>query len=328
VREPHGKLQTPMPPPEHSDAPGVSFVVPVYNKRPFLAAMVEGLARQAGDFEREFIFVDDGSTDGSGDALAALIGGWGNARILARPNGGPSLATNMGLAAARFPLIKLVDADDVLLPGATAALRGAMLRHPDAVLAFGGGEPYRSGEEAVARLRKPALEAAAPATSFDALPGLLRRCEISPSLCLVSAAAAGRVGGCDERVFTQDYSLFLRLAGMGPFLRVAAPIALCAAEAPGRVNDGGPQVLHDVNAALFHFLRENPVPRPMARAAVYRGLRRAWRWTTRREGRRLINPALGRLVLAYLSFPRVALGLLRQSCAGLALSRQVRIPPG
>jgi hypothetical protein len=33
-----------------------------------------------------------------------------------------------------------------------------------------------------------------------------------------------------------------------------------------------------------------------------------------------------RLILAYLSFPRVSLGLLRQSCAGFALSRQVRIP--
>jgi glycosyltransferase involved in cell wall biosynthesis len=317
-----------MPSPEHSDAPGVSFVVPVYNKRPFLAAMVAALAGQAGEFECEFIFVDDGSTDGSGDALAALIAGWANARILSRPNGGPSLATNMGLAAARFPLIKLVDADDVLLPGTTAMLRGAMLRHPDAVLAFGAGEPYRSSEEALARLRAPQPEAPAPAAPFDALPGLLRRCEINPSLCLISAAAARRVRGCDERVFTQDYSLFLRLAATGPFIRVAAPVALCAAEAPGRVNDGGPQVLHDVNAALFYFLRENAVPRPMARAAVYRGLRRAWRWTIRREGRRLVNPALFRLVRAYLSFPRVSLRLLRQSCAGFALSRQVRIPRG
>src|SRR5581483_7715288 len=216
-----------MPPPDHSDAPGVSFVVPVYNKRPFLAAMVEGLARQDGDFEREYIFVDDGSTDGSGEALAALTKRWDHVRILFRPNGGPSLATNMGLAAARLPLIKLVDADDVLLPGATAMLRDAMLRHPDAVLAFGAAEAYRSSDEALARLREPTIETPAPAAPFDALPGLLRRCEINPSLCLIAAAAARKVGGCDERVFTQDYSLFLRLAATGPFANVAAPVALC-----------------------------------------------------------------------------------------------------
>ncbi|HEY1797748.1 MAG TPA: glycosyltransferase [Stellaceae bacterium] len=315
-----------MSPSDPSDSPGVSFVVPVYNKRPFLTAMVEGLARQGGDFAREIIFVDDGSTDGSGAALAKLTARWDHVRILTRPNGGPSLATNMGLAAAQFPLIKLVDADDVLLPGVTAMLRAAMLSHPGAVLAFGGAETYRSRDEALARLRDPAAEAPSSAAPFDALPGLLRRCEINPSLCLISAAAAKRVGGCDERVFTQDYSLFLRLAAQGTFIDVGAPVALCAAEAPGRINDGGPQVLHDVNAALLHFLRETPVPRRMARAAVYRGLRRAWRWTIRREGRRLVNPALFRLALAYLSFPWTPLRLLRQSCAGFALSRKVRIP--
>lgn len=315
-----------MPSPDLSDAPGVSFVVPVYNKRPFLAAMVEGLARQAGDFAREIIFVDDGSTDGSAKELARLTARWDDVRILSRPNGGPSLATNMGLAAARFPLIKLVDADDVLLPGVTAMLRDALLRQPDAVLVFGAAGTYRSRDEALARLRESAIEPSGSERAFEALPGLLRRCEINPSLCLISAAAARRAGNCDERVFTQDYSLFLRLAAQGPFVAVAAPVALCAAEAPGRVNDGGPQVLHDVNAALVHFLRENKVPRRLARAAVYRGLRRAWRWTVRRESRSLVNPALFRLILAYLSFPRIPLGLLRQSCAGFALSRPVRIP--
>jgi hypothetical protein len=126
-------------------------------------------------------------------------------------------------------------------------------------------------------------------------------------------------------VFTQDYSLFLRLAAQGPFVTIPAPVALCAADAPGRINDGGPQVLHDFNAALFHFLSENPVQRSLARAAAYRGLRRAWRWTVRREGLRLVNPALFRLILAYLSFPRLPLGLLRRSGAGFALSRQVRV---
>ncbi len=48
---------------------GVSYVVTVYNKAPYLPAMLDALAGQAGDFERQFIFVDDGSTDGSLDIL-------------------------------------------------------------------------------------------------------------------------------------------------------------------------------------------------------------------------------------------------------------------
>ena len=43
----------------------VSYVVTIYNKTAALPFLVAGLAAQEGDFEREFIFVDDGSTDGS-----------------------------------------------------------------------------------------------------------------------------------------------------------------------------------------------------------------------------------------------------------------------
>lgn len=308
-------------------AADVSFVIPVYNKRPFLAGMIEGLARQRGDFRREFIFVDDGSTDGSGDVLARLTAGWADTRIDSQPNRGPSVATNRGIAAARYPLIKLVDADDVLLPDATAALRQALLRHADATLAFGAGQGVASLDAAMARLREAAPIAAGPTTVFDALPTLLRDCPLAPSVCLLRAEAARRVGGCDERVFTQDYSLFLRLAAAGLFVRVDAPLALSPLAVPGRVNDGGPQVLHDINLALFHFLSEHPMPPAVRRAAVRRGVKRAWRWATRREDVGVLNAPLWLLLRAYLSFPGIPLDLLRQSCAAFAASRPVRLAP-
>lgn len=43
----------------------ISYVITVYNKAPFLEAMLLSLGNQSGDFSREFIFVDDGSTDKS-----------------------------------------------------------------------------------------------------------------------------------------------------------------------------------------------------------------------------------------------------------------------
>ena len=43
----------------------VSFIIPVYNKSSFLKYVIKCLKNQSGDFEREFIFVDDGSTDNS-----------------------------------------------------------------------------------------------------------------------------------------------------------------------------------------------------------------------------------------------------------------------
>src|SRR5207248_4835918 len=77
---------------------GISFIVTVYNKRPYLPAVAAGLVAQRGDFPCEFVFVDDGSTDGSREEIERLTAGWPDVQILSQANLGPSLATNRGLA--------------------------------------------------------------------------------------------------------------------------------------------------------------------------------------------------------------------------------------
>jgi glycosyltransferase involved in cell wall biosynthesis len=310
-------------------AAGVSFVVPIYNKRPFLAGMAAGLAGQRGDFPREFVFVDDGSTDGSGALIAELTAGWPDTRIIAQANSGPSVATNVGIAAARFPLIKPVDADDVLLPDATALLRQSLLRHQDAVLACGRAEGVASHDDAAARRRASAVATSGVSEAvYDALAGLLRNCSLGPSACLFRADAVRQAGGCDERVFTQDYSLFLRLARAGAFVRLDTDVVLYPLAAAGRVNDGGPQVLHDFNLALFYFLSEHRLPRRCRpNRAVRRGIMRAWRWARRREQAGPLNPALLLLLWAYMRFPGLPVDLLRRSCAAFTTSRRVRLMP-
>jgi glycosyltransferase involved in cell wall biosynthesis len=79
--------------------PFVSYTVTVYNKAPVLPFLIAGLDAQEGRFEREFIFVDDGSTDGSADRLRELTAGWGNVTIITQANAGPAVAANAGFAA-------------------------------------------------------------------------------------------------------------------------------------------------------------------------------------------------------------------------------------
>ena len=54
---------------EETTVPKVSFVATVYNKAPFLPHVAAALAAQEGAFDREFILVNDGSTDASRDLL-------------------------------------------------------------------------------------------------------------------------------------------------------------------------------------------------------------------------------------------------------------------
>ena len=107
---------------------GVSFVVPVYDKAPYLPGVLERLAAQRGDFDREYVFVDDGSTDGSLAILKGRTAGWPDTSIVEQANHGVAHATNRGLERARMPFVKFCDADDLLVDGATQALLAALSR--------------------------------------------------------------------------------------------------------------------------------------------------------------------------------------------------------
>ncbi len=311
---------------ERPEATGVSvsYVITVYNKRPFLPQVIAGLAAQRGDFTREFVFIDDGSTDGSADEIARLTESWRGVKIVTQSNRGSSDATNRGIAEARYPFIKLVDADDVLLPDATSVLLDSLLQHQGAVLAYGRTGLYASQQEAIDRLAEP-VPTAVPPRRLEANPlpsQLLRGFSIGPSNSLFSAAAAQKVGGCDARVFTQDYSLVLRLATIGAFVWVGAIVALCPAQAEGRVNDGGPQILHDVNLSIAYFLEDQRLSAALARNAVRRATMRAYHWARRREGAGLFSYWTWLRLLAELPHP--APSLVRESCRAFTLSRPVR----
>jgi len=306
---------------------GVSYVITVFNKRPYLPGMIAGLAAQQGAFAREFIFVDDGSTDGSGAEIARLTAGWPETRIIAQSNQGPSYATNRGIGEARHPYIKLVDADDILMPRATALLLQGLQRFGGAVLAYGRSEFYASEQE-VAEHTSRAAAAPPPAYRLDPdpLPDLLLRgFSVGPSNSLFLAAAARATGGCDHRVFTQDYSLALRLATAGSLVYADTVVALCPALSNQRINDGGPQILHDANLTLAYFLAEQPLPPALVRSAVKRATTRAYHWAKRREGAGFLSYWAWLRVLAEFPLARPQVGLIRQSCSAFTLSRPVRL---
>lgn len=102
--------------------PGVSFVITVYNKERYLPGVIEHLRDQASGRPRQFIFVDDGSRDASMKIVRELTRDWPDCDYVEQANGGPSCATNAGIAKARLDYLKLLGSDDLLAPGATDKL--------------------------------------------------------------------------------------------------------------------------------------------------------------------------------------------------------------
>ena len=99
-------------PPEHPE--GLSLVVPVFNEKENLEPLVDEIVGVIGslDLWYEIILVNDGSTDGSRDAIIALEQGRPEVRGLhLRANAGQTAAFDAGFKAAAGGIIVTLDAD-------------------------------------------------------------------------------------------------------------------------------------------------------------------------------------------------------------------------
>ena len=106
--------------------PAVSVVIPAYNRQRFACEAVASVLAQTFQ-DLEVIVVDDGSTDGTADALARAFGDRIHVERLPR-NQGRSTARNVGWEIARGEFVAFLDSDDLWLPGKLARQMPAFAR--------------------------------------------------------------------------------------------------------------------------------------------------------------------------------------------------------
>ena len=186
------------------EAPSVSVIVPTYQRRELVQHAVASVMGQTHrDFE--LIVIDDGSTDGTDEALAPL-----SDRVLYRwqPNRGVSAARNAGLRVARSPIVAFLDSDNRWLPTHLTLVTDALDRHPQAVLAS-----TCPGFEFAGRWRRDEPRVTEP------FPGALLGNNVGFVSCVaVRRAVVLAAGGFNEDLpVGEDTDLWLRLGLLGEF---------------------------------------------------------------------------------------------------------------
>ena len=112
----------------------VSVIIPCYNGEKFIDNSIRSVWEQ--DYPNiELIVVDDGSADNSRKKILA----WQNSfeekgfvlKYIFQDNSGPGAATNTGLKHVTGDYLTLLDADDVVLPGAIHKKAEFLDKNPD-----------------------------------------------------------------------------------------------------------------------------------------------------------------------------------------------------
>jgi glycosyltransferase involved in cell wall biosynthesis len=112
--------------------------MPAYNVEPYVGdAIRSALAQTWTDFE--LIVVDDGSKDGTAEAVKALARGDSRIQFLQQGNRGLAGARNSALRAARGEFFALLDSDDLWEPEFLAEQLAILRDRPDVDIVTGNG---------------------------------------------------------------------------------------------------------------------------------------------------------------------------------------------
>ena len=102
-----------------SNTPILSIIIPVWNRAETIRACLASIVAPPSDaMAWELVVVDDGSTDGSPQAIRDAFRDLGleaRARLIEQANAGPGVARNTAIAAARGHFIACLDSDDLWL---------------------------------------------------------------------------------------------------------------------------------------------------------------------------------------------------------------------
>jgi glycosyltransferase involved in cell wall biosynthesis len=181
----------------------VSVVLASYNGERFLAETLDSVFAQ--DYEPyEVVFVDDGSTDGTGEIAQSYP-----LRYVARENGGLAAARNTGVAEAGGEYVTFIDDDDLMPPSRLSLQAGRLTEAPDVGCVLGRQEWLNAPEGLP---RDPV---------FGDPAGL------PLAAAMVRREALDQVGGFDESFrYAEDRDLLVRLREHGVGIDVLSQVVL------------------------------------------------------------------------------------------------------
>ncbi len=190
--------------------------MPTYNRVDSLLKVIDAIAAQTYP-PAEIIIADNGSTDGTSEAVSEL--GLANLKLIELQNSGrPSTARNAGVRLAAGDWIAFCDSDDYWEPNRLVAQVAERIEGVRALCS--NAWVYQPGQPT-----KHLLYESMP--KFLKTSDLLRRNWVVNSSVLIEKTLLDEIGGIPESSslkFIEDYAAWLRVSSVSPIQVVDQPL--------------------------------------------------------------------------------------------------------
>ena len=232
----------------------ISVIIPTYNRRVLVSQAIESVLAQTYT-HYEIIVIDDGSTDGTGEALA----GYGDRiRYYWQENQGESAARNRGIALAQGKYIALLDSDDLWEAEKLQIQVQVLDNHPDVVMV--GCQSWAIDEQGHRIYSAPVGRITDPSQlSYGALRET-NHFYGGGSTALIRKAALG-VEPFDVGIqYGEDWNLWLRLSAQGKIAVVPRPLTRLRQHRDTQSYNITPSAVDKRLADHLYILSQHPCP--------------------------------------------------------------------
>ncbi|OYU75461.1 MAG: glycosyl transferase [Alphaproteobacteria bacterium PA3] len=304
----------------------ICVIVAAMNAEPTVArAVASALAEPEVS---EVVVVDDASRDATGSAARGADDGSGRRSVVRAPrNLGPAAARNLALARSTAPLVAVLDADDMILPGRFAALHdpgrdwdmsadNMMFVSESQAHEFAGLTAFETG--GVAERMSFARFVAANISRADRPRG-----ELGFLKPVMRRAFLNRHGLLyDERLgLGEDFDLYARMLLAGARFRLVATCGYVALERPNSLSANHSAADLAAMVAADDRMLAGPLKAPDRKVLSLHRAQRAQRWHHRHFLDSKQRTGLVRALIDNRASPRLlidaALGVARDKLAGV-----------
>lgn len=237
--------------------PKVSVVIPTFNRCELVQLAIDSVLSQTFQ-DLEIIVVDDGSTDGTDQALQKY---GSQIKYVFQDNAGESVAREQGVALSSGEYIAFLDSDDIWLPEKLARQIDVLITHPRVGFVYCWAYMIDSRGSHLPR----------PPLGYGLNPSVMTLGQLLENNYIVAPGSSlvirrevyDAAHGYDQMIqFAEDWDLCLRLAVRHEFACVAIPLVEVRLHTRGwlQKRDNLERMLDDHLRIIDNFIQYLPAP--------------------------------------------------------------------